>query len=71
MTAEEMFEKLGFERQEDEDSIDYLDNLNRRSSFRFRKDECNRVYIFAYNATSEELKACLKQMEELEKKNEK
>ena len=57
MKAEEMFEKLGFERQEDEDSIDYLDNLNR-------------VYIFAYNATSEELKACLKQMEELEKNNE-
>ena len=68
MKAEEMFEKLGFERQEDEDSIDYLDNLNGRSSF--RKDECNRVYIFAYNATSEELKACLKQMEELEKNNE-
>ena len=67
MKAKEMFEKLGFERQEDEDSIDYLDNLNGRSSFRFRKDECNRVYIFAYNATSEELKACLKQMGEIQK----
>lgn len=70
MTAEELFEKLGFERQEDEYGIDYLDNLNERSLFRFEKDECNLVYIFTYIATSKELKACLKQMEELEKNNE-
>ena len=67
MTAEEMFESLGYEK-EDKYHVTYTSKSDNHKTFSFYKENPNQVFTSAYSLNSEELKACLKQMEELDKK---
>ena len=69
MTAEEMFESLGYEK-EDKYHVTYTSKSDNHKTFSFYKENPNQVFTSAYSLNSEELKACLKQMEEYEKNNE-
>ena len=66
MTAEEMFESLGYEK-ENKYHITYTNKSDNHKTFSFYKENPNQVFTSAYSLNSEELKACLKQMEELKK----
>lgn len=64
MTAQEMFESLGYEK-EDTYHIKYTSKSDNHIYFKFYKERPNYVITSITCLNSEELKACLKQMEEL------
>ena len=67
MTAQEMFENLGYEKKEDF-CIKYTSKSYNHMYFKFYKESPNHVITSITCLNSEELKACLKQIEELENK---
>ena len=64
MTAEEMFENLGYEKEE-KYHITYTSKSDNQRTFGFYKESPNQVFASDIILNSEELKACLKQIEEL------
>lgn len=67
MTAQEMFENLGYEKEDMLYHITYTSKYDNHRNFDFYKEIPKKVFTSAYVLDSEELKACLKQLEEFEK----